>query len=100
MKAGEAAAITQKSAYHLIGRSTEARALFDKLLSVRNDVGLLSEEYDGERKHLMGNFPQAFTQVAWLPRQSAGRKSRGGWLGTRSPLTRVAASRGYERVGQ
>ena len=54
------------SAYHLSGRTGDARALFDKLLAVRNDVGLLSEEYDGKRGHLMGNFPQAFTHVALI----------------------------------
>ena len=46
------------SAYHLSGREADARALFEKLLAVRNDVGLLSEEYDGKRGHLMGNFPR------------------------------------------
>ena len=52
------------TAYQLMGRRDEARALFDKLLAVRNDVGLLSEKYDPDRKLLMGNFPQAFTHVA------------------------------------
>jgi GH15 family glucan-1,4-alpha-glucosidase len=52
------------SAYHLVGRAGDARNLFDQLLAVRNDVGLLSEEYDGKRNHLMGNFPQAFTHAA------------------------------------
>ncbi len=44
-------------------RDDEARALFEQLLSVRNDLGLLSEEYDPGAKRLLGNFPQAFTHV-------------------------------------
>jgi GH15 family glucan-1,4-alpha-glucosidase len=48
----------------LTGRRDDARALFERLLSIRNDVGLLSEEYDPERRRLVGNFPQAFSHVA------------------------------------
>jgi GH15 family glucan-1,4-alpha-glucosidase len=48
----------------LLGRRDEARALFDRVLSLRNDVGLLSEEYDVENKRLIGNFPQAISHVA------------------------------------
>jgi GH15 family glucan-1,4-alpha-glucosidase len=44
-------------------RHDEARALFEQLLSIRNDLGLLSEEYDPAAKRLLGNFPQAFTHV-------------------------------------
>ncbi len=44
-------------------RDDEARALFERLLSIRNDLGLLSEEYDPAEKRLLGNFPQAFTHV-------------------------------------
>jgi GH15 family glucan-1,4-alpha-glucosidase len=47
----------------LQGRHAEARALFEKLLALRNDVGLLSEEYDVSHKRLVGNFPQAFSHV-------------------------------------
>jgi GH15 family glucan-1,4-alpha-glucosidase len=49
--------------YHLIGRKKDARLLFERLLDLRNDVGLLSEEYDARNKRLLGNFPQAFTHV-------------------------------------
>jgi GH15 family glucan-1,4-alpha-glucosidase len=48
----------------LIGRRAEARHLFTRLLELRNDVGLLSEEYDPEAGRLLGNFPQAFSHVA------------------------------------
>jgi len=48
----------------LQGRIDEARALFERLLSLRNDLGLISEEYDPERRRLVGNFPQAFTHLA------------------------------------
>jgi GH15 family glucan-1,4-alpha-glucosidase len=47
-----------------VGRSRDARRLFDKLLKLRNGVGLLSEEYDVKRKRLVGNFPQAFSHIA------------------------------------
>ena len=47
----------------LIGRREEAEALYERLLSLRNDVGLISEEYDVRQKRLVGNFPQAFTHV-------------------------------------
>jgi GH15 family glucan-1,4-alpha-glucosidase len=47
-----------------IGRHREAEELFDRLLALRNDVGLLSEEYDTRAQRLVGNFPQAFTHLA------------------------------------
>jgi GH15 family glucan-1,4-alpha-glucosidase len=46
------------------GRLDDAVALYERLLSLRNDLGLLSEEYDPERKRLVGNFPQAFTHLS------------------------------------
>ena len=48
----------------LQGRDDEARELFERVLDVRNDVGLLSEEYDRSRRRLVGNFPQAFSHVS------------------------------------
>jgi GH15 family glucan-1,4-alpha-glucosidase len=45
------------------GRREEAVQLYERLLSLRNDLGLISEEYDPERKRLVGNFPQAFTHL-------------------------------------
>jgi GH15 family glucan-1,4-alpha-glucosidase len=50
-------------ALQLAGRKDDARTLFERLLGVRNDLGLLSEEYDPAEKRLLGNFPQAFTHV-------------------------------------
>lgn len=49
--------------YELLGRHDEAEALFRRLLGIRNDLGLLSEEYDPAAKRLLGNFPQAFSHV-------------------------------------
>ncbi|WP_035794889.1 glycoside hydrolase family 15 protein [Kitasatospora mediocidica] len=47
----------------MIGRVAEARELFEKLLALRNDVGLLAEEWDPRLKRQVGNFPQAFSHV-------------------------------------
>jgi GH15 family glucan-1,4-alpha-glucosidase len=48
----------------LMGRVEEARTLFERLLDLTNDVGLLAEEYDPVAKRQLGNFPQAFTHVS------------------------------------
>jgi GH15 family glucan-1,4-alpha-glucosidase len=48
----------------LMGRTAEARVVFERLLGLCNDVGLLAEEYDPRRRRLVGNFPQAFSHVA------------------------------------
>jgi GH15 family glucan-1,4-alpha-glucosidase len=48
----------------LQGRHDEARALFERLLTLRNDVGLLAEEYDPHACRQLGNFPQAFSHIA------------------------------------
>ncbi|TAL80676.1 MAG: glycoside hydrolase family 15 protein [Beijerinckiaceae bacterium] len=50
--------------YLLQGRDDEANALMDQLLALRNDLGLLSEEYDPRAKRQVGNFPQAFSHLA------------------------------------
>jgi GH15 family glucan-1,4-alpha-glucosidase len=52
--------------YTLQNRDAEARALFERLLSLRNDVGLLAEEYDPHAHRQVGNFPQAFSHVALI----------------------------------
>ncbi|MBV8851170.1 MAG: glycoside hydrolase family 15 protein [Methylobacteriaceae bacterium] len=50
--------------YMMLGRKTEARTLFERLLAIRNDLGLLAEEYDVDKKRQVGNFPQAFSHIA------------------------------------
>ncbi|ULA67857.1 MAG: Glycoside hydrolase family 15 protein [Nitrospira sp.] len=50
----------------LSGRVEEARRLYDRLIGLGNDVGLLSEEYDLKHKRLVGNFPQAFSHVSLI----------------------------------
>ncbi|KQS75597.1 glycosyl hydrolase [Rhizobium sp. Leaf384] len=50
-------------ALNLIGRRDDARTLFERLLALSNDVGLLSEEYDPVEKRMLGNFPQAFSHI-------------------------------------
>jgi GH15 family glucan-1,4-alpha-glucosidase len=71
--------------YCLQGRRREAEKLFERLLSIRNDVGLLAEEYDPQEKRLLGNFPQAFSHVGLVntafnldrgPRVASARKAR------------------------
>jgi GH15 family glucan-1,4-alpha-glucosidase len=51
---------------HMLGRHDEARQLFERLLTLRNDVGLLSEGYDVGAMRLAGNFPQAFSHVGLI----------------------------------
>ncbi|HEU4680293.1 MAG TPA: glycoside hydrolase family 15 protein, partial [Gemmatimonadales bacterium] len=50
----------------LQGRHQEARVLFERLLAIRNDLGLLSEEYDPVTRRLLGNFPQAFSHIGLI----------------------------------
>jgi len=52
------------SSLKAIGRYDDGRQLFERLLTLCNDLGLLSEEYDLQRKRLVGNFPQAFSHIA------------------------------------
>jgi GH15 family glucan-1,4-alpha-glucosidase len=53
-------------AYAYSGREKDAERLFEQLLALRNDLGLLSEEYDPKRRRLIGNFPQAFSHLALI----------------------------------
>jgi hypothetical protein len=48
----------------LIGRKRDARAMFERLLALRNDVGLLAEEYDSDAQRMAGNFPQALSHIS------------------------------------
>ena len=50
----------------LLGRRDDARRLFQRLLALRNDVGLLSEEYDPRAQRLVGNFPQALSHITLI----------------------------------
>jgi GH15 family glucan-1,4-alpha-glucosidase len=50
----------------LQGRYDEARRIFEGLLELRNDVGLLSEQYDPDARRMLGNFPQAFSHVGLI----------------------------------
>ena len=52
--------------YAFAGRLAEAEVLFERLLALRNHLGLLSEEYDSNRRRLIGNFPQAFSHLALI----------------------------------
>ena len=52
--------------YSMLGRDAEAEALFARLLALRNDVGLLSEQYDPHSRRQVGNFPQAFSHTALI----------------------------------
>ena len=50
--------------YVLTGRRKDAQALFERVLTLGNDVGLYAEEYDPRAKRMLGNFPQALTHMA------------------------------------
>jgi GH15 family glucan-1,4-alpha-glucosidase len=64
--------------YVLLGRHDDARALFERLIAVRTDLGLLAEEYDPVRKRLVGNFPQALSHVALINTARNLSRERGG----------------------
>jgi GH15 family glucan-1,4-alpha-glucosidase len=68
----------------LQGRMDEACELFERVLAIRNDVGLLAEEYDPRARRLLGNFPQAFSHV--------------GLINTAFNLTRNAAAPAQQRA--
>jgi GH15 family glucan-1,4-alpha-glucosidase len=53
-------------AYSMIGRGDDAKALFERLLSLRNDLGLLAEEYHPRLRRQLGNFPQAFSHIGLI----------------------------------
>jgi len=61
----------------LQGKHDQARELFERLLDLRNDVGLLSEEYDPVSGRMLGNFPQAFTHLALVDTAIALSEGRG-----------------------
>ena len=53
-------------AYAAIGRMKDAEEMFERLLSIRNDLGLLAEEYDPKHRRLLGNFPQGFSHLTLI----------------------------------
>ncbi|HET9740250.1 MAG TPA: glycoside hydrolase family 15 protein, partial [Solirubrobacteraceae bacterium] len=61
----------------LQGRHDEARTLFERLLAVRNDVGLLAEEYEPRTRRMLGNFPQAMSHMALINTAANLTKARG-----------------------
>jgi GH15 family glucan-1,4-alpha-glucosidase len=76
----------------LIGRRKDALELFERLLSLRNDLGLLSEEYDPLSKRLVGNFPQAFSHIS-LVNSAVNLDQRGRWEQGLSHQGRLAGRR-------
>jgi hypothetical protein len=71
----------------MIGREDDAVELFERLLALRNELGLLSEEYDPFAGRLVGNYPQAFSHVSLI--NSAFRLSGSDPLATGSEAERV-----------
>lgn len=67
----------------MLGRRGEARRLFERLLRLRNDVGLLSEEYEPRLRRLVGNFPQSFSHIA-LINTACRLESRSAWARRRT----------------
>jgi GH15 family glucan-1,4-alpha-glucosidase len=92
----------------LQGRTDEAKELFERLLALRNDVGLLSEEYDTGAGRMLGNFPQAFSHVGLIntarnlarsggpaeDRPTHGQRPAGRRGDPRRPTTRADTPRG------
>ena len=64
--------------YVAMGRYDEAKALFEHLLSLTNDLGLLAEEYDPVAKRQLGNFPQAFSHIGLINSAHALAEAAGG----------------------
>lgn len=82
--------------YVLQGRLDDARSLLERLLSLRNDVGLLSEEYDPRTKRLTGNFPQALSHIA-LVNTVHNMTRRSGPAHQRSSITHTYSNNGSPR---
>src|SRR5204862_5424107 len=73
----------------LLGRRADAEALFERLVTLRNDVGLLSEEYDLRNRRALGNTPQSMTHMA-LINTARNLSERGGPAQHRSSSSNVA----------
>jgi len=87
----------------LLKRRKDARGLFERLLGLRNDVGLLSEEYDPRSGRLLGNFPQSFSHIALVNSAHNLTRARGPArqraAGAHSMLDRPAQRRTNRRGG-
>jgi GH15 family glucan-1,4-alpha-glucosidase len=76
-------------AYAASGRRRDAEAMFERLLAIRNDLGLLAEEYEPKHGRLLGNFPQGFSHLALIhtatvlaaPEERVGRREDGARAG-------------------
>jgi GH15 family glucan-1,4-alpha-glucosidase len=84
-------------AYALCGRYDEATRLFERLIGLANDLGLLAEEYDPQGKRQLGNFPQAFSHIALINTahsltHAAGAAQQRAGGGAASPDTAQAAA--------
>ena len=77
----------------MIGRDDEAAELFERLLALRNDLGLLSEEYDPRYERQVGNTPQAFSHVPLI--QAALNLDRHAGAHCRSPDADAPPARGH-----
>lgn len=73
------------SAYVLSGRLGDARRLLERLLGLRNDLGLLSEQYDVANRRMLGNFPQAFSHVGLIHTALALQEAEGAAGGSAEP---------------
>ena len=82
----------------LQGRYAEGRKLFERLLTVRNDIGLLAEQYDPVQKRLLGNFPQAFSHVG-LVNTARNLSAAGGPAQDRQREGSDAAGKGRDAAG-
>ncbi len=80
------------SVLHLAGRTTDAEECFERLLALRNDLGLLSEEYDPKEMRMLGNFPQALTHIALCQSAIILADGNGPWNGK-------VARKGYTEEG-
>jgi len=82
---------------HMLGRRDEAVELFERLIGLRNDLGLLSEEYDATLNRQVGNFPQAFSHVSLV--NSAYRLSgqSSDDQGTAAAMQSMRTRRGWRR---
>ncbi len=91
-------------AYMMLGRTADAQQLFERLIGLCNDVGLLAEEYDVGSQRQLGNFPQAFSHIALVntaynvSHTTKPCEQRSGHARVRAPLQRAAAAHETARM--